>query len=266
VDGGDPDAPMVTGTTRTDNVQDAPPVDMGYHYAVVAAAPTLDVTMTPLNPPIVVPAQGGSFSFNVSIQRVVGPVAPYTVWARLKNPNGTYTAPTLGPVTINTPVGLTVTRTRNQNVPNTWAAGLYTYLGYANNSFAYPAIDSSSFTWTKTAAAGNGPTVWDAVCSGDLFPGERSVTASIPSGLELGISPNPFNPTTTISFTLPEASRVTLNVYDVSGRQVAQLVDGLRDAGQHSVTFDGSALASGVYLYRLTAGANSFTGKLMLLK
>jgi hypothetical protein len=81
-----------------------------------------------------------------------------------------------------------------------------------------------------------------------------------------GASPNPFNPATTISFNLPEASRVILNVYDVTGRQIAQLVNGLRAAGQHQVTFDGSNLPSGVYLYTLTAGANSATGKMVLLK
>jgi hypothetical protein len=86
-----------------------------------SAGPSLDVAMTPLNPPIVVPALGGAFSFNVGISRLVGPVASYAVWARIKNPDGSYTAPTLGPVTINTPVGLLVTRTRNQNVPATWA-------------------------------------------------------------------------------------------------------------------------------------------------
>jgi hypothetical protein len=226
---------------------------------------TLDVTLTPLNPPIVIPAQGGSFSFNASLTRLTGPVAPYVVWTRIKNPNGTYTGNILGPITINTPVGVTVTRTRNQNVPNTWAAGVYTYLGYVQNTYVYPAMDSSFFTFTKTAAAGNGPEVWDANCYGEPFPGE--VTVSTPMAFNVvGATPNPFNPTTTISFTLPEASRVTLNVYDISGRQVAQLVNGLRDAGLQQVTFDGSSLSSGVYLYTLKAGSQIATGKLALVK
>jgi hypothetical protein len=103
------------------------------------------------------------------------------------------------------------------------------------------------------------------VCSGDLFPGE--VAVSSPTAFALAVaSPNPFNPTTTLRFSLPEASHVTLAVFDVTGRQVAQLVNGMQDAGQHSVTFDGSNLASGVYLYRLTAGLNTATGKMVLLK
>jgi carboxypeptidase T len=121
--------------------------------------PSLDVALTPINPPIIVPAQGGSFSFNVSIARLVGPQAPYTVWARIQNPDQSYTAPTLGPVTVNTPVGATITRTRNQTIPGTWPSGQYNYLAYANTSFAYPAIDSAFFTWTKSAVAGAGPFV-----------------------------------------------------------------------------------------------------------
>jgi hypothetical protein len=87
-----------------------------------------------------------------------------------------------------------------------------------------------------------------------------------PTGFSINASPNPFNPATTINFSLPEISMVNIAVYDANGRQVAQLVNGMQDAGQHQVTFDGSNLASGVYLYRLTAGLNSATGKMVLLK
>jgi hypothetical protein len=226
--------------------------------------PALDVTLTPNNPPIVIPAQGGSFSFNLSVMNG-GPAMPYAVWARIQNPDGSYSNPTLGPVTINTPVGVTVTRTRNQNIPGTWAAGQYTSLGYANTSYAYPAIDSSSFTWTKTATTDGDSPVWDAVCAGELFPGEVPVAAPASIAL-ICANPNPFNPSTTISFTLPEALHVTLNVYDASGRQVAQLVNGLRQAGQQQVIFDGSKLASGMYLYSLAAGRHTAAGKMLLLK
>jgi hypothetical protein len=81
-----------------------------------------------------------------------------------------------------------------------------------------------------------------------------------------GPAPNPFNPATTLSFTLPEAARVNLTVYDISGRQVAEITDGWRDAGVHNVTFDGSNFASGVYLYRLEAGEHNASGKMILMK
>ena len=82
----------------------------------------------------------------------------------------------------------------------------------------------------------------------------------------IGVSPNPFNPDVAISFALPEAAKVTLTVYDISGRTVARLVDGWRDAGVHEAVFDGSNLASGVYIYNLNAGQFNATGKMIMMK
>jgi hypothetical protein len=227
--------------------------------------PALDVTLTPVNPPITIPANGGSFQFNAAVQRTTGPQAVFWAWARMKYPNGTYSGPTLGPVQINPPVGVTITRLRNQNIASTHPAGVTTYLGYANTTFTYPAIDSSSFTFTKLVISNNGPWVNDYSCSGEPFPGEVMPIAPVSFAL-IEANPNPFNPVTTLSFTLPEASLVVLNVYDIQGRLVITLVNGLREAGQHQVTFDGSTLASGVYLYALEAGTNSATGKMVLMK
>jgi hypothetical protein len=86
--------------------------------------------------------------------------------------------------------------------------------------------------------------------------------------------PNPFNPTTTISFQLPLTSRISLTVYDVLGREMRILAEKEMDAGYHEVPFDASQLASGVYFYRLAAKAIASeegisyvsTKKFMLLK
>lgn len=78
--------------------------------------------------------------------------------------------------------------------------------------------------------------------------------------------PNPFNPTTTIRYQLPQAGQVTLVVYNVLGQQVAKLVDGQISAGVHTVAFDATRLASGVYLYRLQAGNYVEVRKMLLIK
>ncbi|HTX18840.1 MAG TPA: T9SS type A sorting domain-containing protein [Bacteroidota bacterium] len=78
--------------------------------------------------------------------------------------------------------------------------------------------------------------------------------------------PNPFNPSTTIEYQLPVNSHVTLKIYDLLGREVAALVDKNETAGDKSVTFDAGRLSSGVYFYRLDAGAHHDVKKLLLLK
>lgn len=76
--------------------------------------------------------------------------------------------------------------------------------------------------------------------------------------------PNPFNPATTISFDLPEESIVTLKVFDILGQEVQTLLHQRKEPGRHYVNFDGTALASGVYFYRLKAGQFTAVKKMML--
>lgn len=78
--------------------------------------------------------------------------------------------------------------------------------------------------------------------------------------------PNPFNPVTNISFTLPEASFVTLDVYDMSGKLVQQLVNETKSQGLHTVQFDGTQLSSGFYIYKLTTPDFSEIKKMSLVK
>jgi hypothetical protein len=83
--------------------------------------------------------------------------------------------------------------------------------------------------------------------------------------------PNPFNPTTEIEFALPSPGVVHLDIYNVMGQRVRELVGGYLPAGHHRLTFDsrsedGRPLSSGVYFYRLIAGANTETRKMLLVK
>jgi len=78
--------------------------------------------------------------------------------------------------------------------------------------------------------------------------------------------PNPFNVTTTITFGLPEARDVTLDVYNLIGQKVATLVEGEHEAGYKSVTWDASEISSGIYFYKLTTGAFTETKRMTLLK
>jgi hypothetical protein len=82
----------------------------------------------------------------------------------------------------------------------------------------------------------------------------------------LTVSPNPFNPTTTLSYTLAEAVHVELKVFNLMGQEVATLVSDRQAAGVYHVSFDAGSLPSGLYLSRFTAGSRSHVGRLLLAK
>ena len=78
--------------------------------------------------------------------------------------------------------------------------------------------------------------------------------------------PNPFNPSTTINYNLPVDSKVSIKVYDLVGKVVAELVNGIQSAGNHSINFNAKNLTSGIYFYRINAGNYSDVKKMILIK
>jgi hypothetical protein len=90
---------------------------------------------------------------------------------------------------------------------------------------------------------------------------------NVPDGIVLHQNyPNPFNPVTSIRFTLKEPETITLTVYSISGTRIAVLAEGRYSSGTHTTVFDGSALGSGVYFYRLETGKFITSRKLVLMK
>ena len=103
----------------------------------------------------------------------------------------------------------------------------------------------------------------------DLNAGSTSIDDqdTLPATVALDQNfPNPFNPSTSIQFSVPRASNVQLNVFDMLGRQVATLQNGMMQAGTHSVRFDASRFSSGLYLYTLQVGETTLTRTMTLIK
>lgn len=99
------------------------------------------------------------------------------------------------------------------------------------------------------------------------FSGTVEFTAPVPVSFSLAQnSPNPFNPSTRIRFTLPEAAQSVLTVHNALGQQVAVLAQGMLAAGRHTVPFDASHLAGGIYFARLSSGTRTAVIKMTLLK
>jgi hypothetical protein len=97
--------------------------------------------------------------------------------------------------------------------------------------------------------------------------GIHNISNEIPNEFSLEQNyPNPFNPATNIKFNIPKAGIVKLVIYDVLGKQAAELVNGQYNAGSYKVDFDASTFASGVYFYRIDTEGFSDTRKMMLIK
>lgn len=94
----------------------------------------------------------------------------------------------------------------------------------------------------------------------------QAVSEGITTGIGLTNYPNPFNPSTTISFTVPQDGFVSLKVYDMLGRVASELVNEQKLAGRYQVRFDASELASGMYLYELRASGQRQVQKMVVTK
>ncbi len=111
----------------------------------------------------------------------------------------------------------------------------------------------------STVAGGNQSTLTDVK--------NNDIDNNVPANFVLKQNyPNPFNPSTTIQYALPEKTYIELNVYNILGVKVASLVKGIQSAGNHSVTFEASNLASGLYFYELKTKNSLMTRKMLLLK
>lgn len=131
-------------------------------------------------------------------------------------------------------------------------------------------VESEATIWHRAVASdGSGLQAG----TGSSVTIERGVVTSSETEPEIARSveleqnfPNPFNPATNITYSLPNQADVELKVYDMVGREVATLIDREQAAGSYTVNFDASQLSSGMYLYRLDTGSTNITRKMMLIK
>lgn len=120
-------------------------------------------------------------------------------------------------------------------------------------------------TLNTTNADGQG--FWHAVAPSIISGVEISKTPGMPSDYELFQNfPNPFNPTTTIKFSVPSRSHVALKVFSMTGSLVKTLIDENYAAGEYSVVFSANEFPTGSYLYTLEAGGHLMTKRMILIK
>jgi hypothetical protein len=234
-----------------------------------ATAPSLWITLTPLGS-TTIPSTGGDLDYNITAGNDSTSSVILDIWVDVTLPNSAVFGPVLGPVqNFNMPAGFSAGRDRVLAIPAGAPAGNYVLNGYLGdyNPPSSVIYAEDHFNFSKSGADDLSE-LGDflLVDSGEPFDSETTFDM-VPNEFHMiGNYPNPFNPSTVLAFNLPATAYVNLAVYDVSGRQVATLINGWRNAGHHDVTFDASNLPSGVYLYSLSAGEFQASGKMILMK
>ncbi len=129
----------------------------------------------------------------------------------------------------------------------------------------FPNVDLTDVFQFK--AEGNGTIYWDNFYfySNPVGIDNRSETLPLGFALEQNF-PNPFNPSTTIRFSMKHADHVVLKIFNIAGQEVATLLDGKSNSGNHAVQFNANDLGSGTYFYSLTVGKQSSVKKMVLIK
>ena len=251
------------------------------------APPIISVTLTPQNPPIVIPSGGGSFTFDITLTNVTNFEWTFDVWNSIIDPNGEPMT-TMGPFNPSFGPGHTANFTITQDIPGSAQAGTYTFL-FNTGTFSIPeVISSSQFTFTKSSigpAAKSSGGSWTASVD---YQSDPAIETGLPATNteddflageevlpdEFGLAqnyPNPFNPSTTIAYQLSKAEKVEIIVYDLAGRQVRQLVNESKAAGSYTVLWDGKnrngqRVASGLYIYQIRVGQFNQNRKMLFLK
>ncbi len=227
----------------------------------VPPSQSVSLSLALQNPPAIVP-RGGTVAYTATLSTPTA--SSFDYWAEAILPDGS-TLRVFGPGSVDVPAGTFMT-SLSQQVPGNAPLGDYTYTlkvgTYPNTVVALDSFDATVTAANRTAdAAGTLWRLFDAdgleLTEGSTLDLQQTVTAAstgLPETSALQAAyPNPFAERATIPYTLAETGPVRLVVYDLLGRELAVLADGLHEAGHFSATLDARVFPAGVYLVRLSA-------------
>ena len=243
---------------------------LGFHLAILIGAtelpPPFEISLTPVNPPIIIPANGGTFSFDMHIANNELYPVTYDIWTMATLPNSSQAGPLIYLPNQTVAPNQSVELTRTQAVPARAASGDYSYHGYVG---VYPdsILNEDHFDFEKSptldgAIIVNGWDNWDTATAAST----GISSSNVPNNYYLSVYPNPFNQRVALDYMLPAAADVRLVVYDITGREVVRLIEGRFSPGRHHVPWDAKGQASGVYFIRLETGDFMQTRKILLVK
>ena len=217
----------------------------GYAEAQASVAVSIDSVYQ------TVPPQGATFPYHVTFTNNTADTLAIDFWTKLVRPDGSSVDPFLGPKTPVLGPHAVIDKSPIMSVPGNRDPGEYLLIAYMGT---YPddIVDTDTTGFTKVASG---------------VAKEQAIEAT---RLE-GNHPNPFNPSTTFSYTLSEPGQVSLKVYNTIGQLVRTIVDQEQMEGHHEAVWDGrneagGMVSSGIYIYRMTAGNYLETKRMLLLK
>jgi parallel beta-helix repeat protein len=241
IDAGNPSSPLDPDGTVA---------DIGaFHYDQTNGR--IVISLEPTNPPVQIGAGGGVFAYSATVTNLALNQFTFDAWTEAVLPNGVVFGPIDTFTGITFPGHHSINPNLSQGVPSFAPAGMYVFRA---NVGTHPDIilSTDEFQFEKLAAAGP-ITVHEWASTGWGFDETVRDVASTPVDFELASAyPNPFNAFTTVTVALPEASELTVTVFNTLGQQVAELVNGRVNAGAQTLTYDASGLSSGIYFIHAT--------------
>ncbi len=249
-----------------DDMHELPSLEIPAYLHVLNQIPTLSLAMHPDSEPVQV-VGGSSFDYDLMVTNNTQGGTTYDGWLMLTLPDQS----TFGPLNRvnNVPIEADVTQYYDliQFVPGFAPLGDYIYHSYVGDYPSY-IVDEASFPFEVIQGTlGRGINDWTVkgFDAGDLA-GEPAENL-LPTEYSLSQNyPNPFNAQSIINYALPQAGKVELSVYNLLGQRVETLVNTQQPAGYHSITWDASEYASGIYFYKLNVGDRQFVKRMMLIK
>jgi len=229
------------------------------------AIPNVTVTLTPGSDPVIIPAQGGSFDFNIAVSNNDPDPVNIDVWTMVTFPNGQLYGPIIN-VNTTIPLMTTLDRDRTQNVPAGAMSGTYFYSALVGD-YPFGEIAEDYFEVLKLGNDSGTPQEGWFNWGEEFDESLEYVSIEIPADFSvISVYPNPFNPSTEFSFNLHQGGMTTLTIYDINGREAVKLVDNLLPAGVHQVEWNAAGMPSGMYFARLSSGGEVQTVKCLLVK
>ena len=289
IDSGDPDFDedgIPWQRDPDDRDPDGTRLDMGYLYFDQSIY--REITLTPIDTPIVIPSEGGSGSYHVKVYNSGMGDAYGQCWFMVTFPDGSVHGPVIGPVQGVLSAGGIIEREVEQHLGPNAPPGEYIYRGligiypedvWANDSFTFvkEGPNNISKIYDKSGFSPDEWTAFDIETGEAIEPDDDWTDSELKESIEQSIQygpvgitkdpvpekyrlrtnyPNPFNANTIITFDLPELSRVQLAIYDLLGREIITLYNSFKVKGSHEVIWDGkdgegNEVSSGVYIYNI---------------